>query len=215
MKLYGDETPSPQHKEAVQPSPAGQRLVWAEIDLPEGTTRNVSEEMIKYLHGRGVDFYEYLADYGLVDWPVEKRLIIPYFNDLGDLIYLAANSYAGEIPKYMYPKGPKPLYMPRSRNSAMKVVICEGQFDSMRLVDAGYFGVAIGGSHLAPHVEQDLLDALEGREVTVCLDGDALVQASKLVTRLLELGVYAKMAILKPGQDPASVGVERLKELIG
>lgn len=216
MKLYGSSTPSPHHKQKSAPAAPGKRLVWQPIDLPEGVKwRWMSVHMARYLEGRKLPAQELQDKFGLTDWPDKKRLIIPYFNAEGDLIYFAAHSYFGVQPKYLYPKGPKPLYVPWSPSSYTRAMIVEGQFDAQVAVLAGWKGIGIGGCHLAPHVEQDLLEEIEGRDVTVCLDGDALEQASKLVQRLLELGVYAKIAILRPGEDPASVGIERLKKLIG
>ncbi len=217
MKLYGSDTPSPQHKAPPAVSGPGTRIKWLPIDLPAGVRRGFEGGAAwDYLESRGFSPH-YLDSLGLSEWVAQERIVIPYFDAKGDLIYLAAHSYIGETPKYVYPKGPKPLYIPSRAGVSlyMKSVIVEGQFDAIVAYQAGYHAIAIGGCHLAPHVEQDLLDELQGRDVTVCLDGDALAQASKLVTRLLELGVYAKIAILRPGEDPASVGVERLKELIG
>lgn len=219
MKLYGSDTPSPQHKSPPVIAGPGTRINWLPIDLPEGVRLGfVDGAAGDYLDARNIeeDYWPFL---GLADWVAKERIVIPYFDLKGDVIYLAAHSYVGDTPKYMYPKGPKPLYVPPIpfyitpiKNRA---VIVEGQFDAIMVAQVGYRAIAIGGCHLAAHVEQDLLDECEGRDVTVCLDGDALAQASKLVMRLLELGVYAKIAILRPGEDPASVGVERLKELIG
>lgn len=218
MKLYGSDTPSPQHKSPPVISGPGTRIKWLPIDLPEDIYWGfeISPEVRKYIDGRGIDHMMANA-FCLVYWPATDRIIIPYYNDKGEAIFLAAHSHKGETPKYLYPKGPKPLYVPYRAAAEMyqHAVVVEGQFDAMIAFLAGYKAIAIGGCHLAAHVEQDLLDECAGRDVTVCLDGDALAQASKLVTRLLELGVYAKIAILRPGEDPASVGVERLKELIG
>ena len=218
MKLYGDATSSPKYLQKSELLPAGQRLEWEPIELPEDILwgMEIPAAVRKYISSRGIS--QYMANkFALVYWPATDRIVIPYFNDKGEPIFLAAHSHKGALPKYLYPKGPKPLYIPGRPgvNFCDHVVIVEGQWDSMITMLADYKAIAIGGSYLAPHVEQDLLEEIGERKVSVCLDGDALVPASKLVQRLLELGIYSKIIILKLGDDPASVGVERLKELIG
>ena len=167
----------------------------------------------EYLAKRGIDRAT-ATSIGIGYWPRLSRIVIPYFDNAGEIIFMALHSHKGVVPKYLYPEGPKPLYIP-GRAFEDRVVIVEGQYDAIIAWLAGYKAIAIGGSYLAPHVEQDLLDEIEGFEVSVCLDGDAIVPASKLVQRLLELGVYSKIVILPPTEDPASLGVEKLKELIG
>lgn len=215
MKLYGDATPSPQHRQKSEPLPPGTRIEWEPIEVPEDS-EILNAWARQYLEERGIDMKLAVGGFALCWWPSTQRIVIPYFDDKGDIIFLAAHSPDVQ-PKYMYPKGLKPLYVPYRCAAELyeRAVIVEGQFDGMIAMMAGYKAIAIGGSYLAPHVEQDLLEEIGDREVSVCLDGDALIPASKLVQRLLELGVYARIVILKPGEDPASVGTERLKGLIG
>ena len=170
FKLTGSTGPS--HKEKP-PTDPGIRIHWEPIQLPAGIEWGLSEDALAYLLKRGFD-PKYLKDVFIFgDWPELRRIVIPYFDRTGGLIFIAARSYDGGRPKYMYPKGPKPLYVP-DRHHSSPAVIVEGQLDAVAVSAAGFFAVAIGGSYLAPHVEEDLVEELNGRRTIICLDGDAL-----------------------------------------
>lgn len=215
MKLYGDTVPSPQHKQAAPVTEHEGRLRWMPIDMPPEAERGLPLDASDYLRDRGFDPGWLVRELGFGWWPGLDRIVIPYFDTTGEIIFIAAHSHLGERPKYLYPKGPKPLYVPRHR-SLGKIVIVEGQLDAAMVLAAGHMAVAIGGSYLAPHVEPDLLDIIKERprEVIIMLDGDALGAAAKLYRRLHDLGVYARIKVLPRDSDPASLGAERLKEIL-
>ena len=92
----------------------------------------------------------YLLDRGytkedIVMWKVgycsngeyEGRVIVPSFNDNGDINYFVARSYADKFPKYMNPKVSKDivfneLYLDWNKD----IILVEGVFDAMKAKNA-------------------------------------------------------------------------------
>ena len=211
MKLSGSSIPS---KREQPPQGKSDRLRWEPICLPPEVRRGLSLKASVYLKERGFDPGWLVRRLGFCDWEDIERIVIPYFDRAGECIFLAARSYVGERPKYMYPQGPKPLYVPTRTIIDGPAVIVEGQLDAAAVVAAGVFTVALGGSYLAPHAEQDLVEELGGRRSIILLDGDALGKSVILSGTLARLGVYPSMVCLLPGEDPASLGTDKLKELL-
>ncbi len=81
-----------------------------------------------------------------------NRIVIPWYDFSGKLIYYNARSMDNELQRYKFP--PKEIgigkgdivYFPREPNG--KVYITEGEFDAMTLNLCGYSSCAIGGKFL-------------------------------------------------------------------
>lgn len=214
--LSGSAAPSNKQKHVESGILPGSRLRWEPIDLPDGATPGrLGTTASEYLRGRGFD-PAWLLGLGYCDWPAQESIIIPYFDDIGELIFLASHSYTGRVPKYLYPKGPKPLYVPVRRPEKEVAVIVEGQLDAAMVAYAGYKAIAIGGKYLAAHVVEDLVEEIGGRGCVVVLDGDAGAEpVLHIWETLIDHGVCCAPKWLPEDEDPASIGAGRIEELIG
>jgi hypothetical protein len=86
----------------------------------------------------------------------KNRIVIPYHDEEGDLIYWNARTLSNreEVPKYMKPDDESLdqtllLYMQRHPKKGSRVYLTEGEFDAMSLTLAGLCGVGCGGKHLS------------------------------------------------------------------
>lgn len=85
-----------------------------------------------------------------------NRIVIPYYDRTGGLIYYNARTMSKKegVIKYMKPEDEtvdqtKILYFRDWPENGMKVYITEGEFDAMSLNISGMYGVACGGKHLS------------------------------------------------------------------
>ena len=138
----------------------------------------------------------YLLDRGytkedIVMWKVgycsngeyEGRVIVPSFNDNGDINYFVARSYADKFPKYMNPKVSKDivfneLYLDWNKD----IILVEGVFDAMKAKNA----VPLLGSTL--NQKSNLFKKIVYYEpdVYIALDPDAEKKASQLIENLIQ-----------------------------
>lgn len=138
----------------------------------------------------------YLLDRGytkedIVMWKVgycsngeyEGRVIIPSFNENGDINYFVARSYADKFPKYMNPKVSKDivfneLYLDWNKD----IILVEGVFDAMKAKNA----IPLLGSTL--NQKSNLFKKIVYYEpdVYIALDPDAEKKASQLIENLIQ-----------------------------
>ena len=138
----------------------------------------------------------YLLDRGytkedIVMWKVgycsngeyEGRVIVPSFNDNGDINYFVARSYADKFPKYMNPKVSKDivfneLYLDWNKD----IILVEGVFDAMKAKNA----IPLLGSTL--NQKSNLFKKIVYYEpdVYIALDPDAEKKASQLIENLIQ-----------------------------
>lgn len=143
------------------PHPQGDAVINPDLDLPPHTyliddlarTNAYKSRAVAYLDKRKIPtdgLYVCLAgDY-------KNRIIIPYYDQYGDLIYYNARTMdtSPKTLRYMKPKVPgveqnNLLYMPAWPKAGTKVFITEGEFDAMSLNICGLHGVAVGGKFLS------------------------------------------------------------------
>jgi hypothetical protein len=168
---------------------------------------------------------EQSARYSLVEGaahPYVGRIIIPYFDARGDTIYYNARVYLGNgMPKYKAADGKHPLYFPRwsakgwlQRRSG-ELVLVEGAFDAIKMLEAGYLGCAIGGTSLPRHLLPSLVKLAGRSPVTIALDSDALDKALALQRRLQPfLAGEVRTVMLPAGHDPGSMSIDQLQEVL-
>lgn len=138
----------------------------------------------------------YLLDRGytkedIVMWKVgycsngeyEGRVIVPSFNDNGDINYFVARSYTDKFPKYMNPKVSKDivfneLYLDWNKD----IILVEGVFDAMKAKNA----IPLLGSTL--NQKSNLFKKIVYYEpdVYIALDPDAEKKASQLIENLIQ-----------------------------
>lgn len=127
-----------------------------------------------------------------------RRLLIPEWRDGKAIFYQARSLNQHDVPKYLNPSLPKPIFGLHSlRQETAFVVVSEGPFDVLPLIEAGGAAVALMGSFSAE------LNAVElaGRTIIVGLDND---EAGRYAGQVLTDGLIEEgmSAIFLPPPDP-------------
>lgn len=140
-----------------------------------------------YLSGRKLppdDFY--VCTRG----PYRNRIVIPYHDEDGDIVYWNARYFGkrDDVDKYMKPEDEDVdrtclLFAPAWSRPGERVHITEGEFDAVSLSLAGLRAVACGGKHL--HDAQ--IERLRGRIPVLATDNDAKARDAGLEA-LLDMG---------------------------
>jgi hypothetical protein len=192
---------------------AGLVQEWEEIDLPPW--HELTFPARKYLRKRGID--DDMADgLGLVEWEDKSRILIPFFDRAGSLIYWNSRRYSdqlGEGPKYLTAPGKHPLYTQRGSLGKDEVVVVEGVFDAFAVLRAGWDVVAMGGKSLPSYLVKDLLTFAAGRGMIIGLDSDALDASLRLRSQLSD---RAEVRIVTPphGLDPGDMIPGKIEEML-
>jgi Toprim-like len=86
----------------------------------------------------------------------KNRIIIPYYDQDGDLVYWNARTLSSrdDVPKYIKPNDENldqtlVLYMQRHPKKGERIYLTEGEFDAMSLTLSGLCGVGCGGKFLS------------------------------------------------------------------
>lgn len=122
-----------------------------------------------------------------------NRIVIPYYNQKGELIYYNTRLMGNEGIRYLGP--PKEigvgksdiLYVPKWPEPGVKLYITEGEFDALAIFHSGFFSAACGGKELS----EAQISLLRSYIPVLCVDNDkaGLNALSKLGDALLEKGV--------------------------
>lgn len=133
------------------------------------------------------------------------RIIIPYYDEEGNLIYFNGRTITGSELRY---RGPEKdigvgkedvLYFTRWPKALEKIYLCEGEFDAMSLFKIGLNAVACGGKNLSE--KQAIL--LSKYKICMALDADEAGQSAivKMVNKLnsfSELGISDRITFVRP-----------------
>ena len=159
--------------------------------------RGVSRGLAEYF---GVGFF---AGNG----SMRNRIVIPIHNDGGELVAYAGRTIDDEEPRYKLPRGFHKgcvlfnLHRVSHDGQCRRVIIVEGFFDCIRLVEAGFVNtVALMGTSLSEHQERLLRPFAE---IVLMLDGDEPGRnaAGVLLTRLARRHFVRVVDV--PGQPDA------------
>ncbi len=175
-----------------------------------------------YLAGRGIDAET--AEYFGVGFFAGKgtmhgRIVIPIENEQGELVAYAGRSIDGSEPKYKLPAGFKKSHVLYNLarvledDSSGTVVLVEGFFDCMKVVQAEHPCVALMGCSLSHGQEEQLIRHF--RRVVVLLDGDesGRTAALEITTRLVG-SLWVRVLELADGSQPDQTSPEELGRLI-
>ena len=187
------------------------------LDLPEefisltGTVPATGVYAHKYLHSRG------LTKADILKWKIgycfggeyRNRIIIPSFNDDGDVSYFIARSYYGDSYKYKNPRASKDvvfneLYVDWNEDLTIDV----GVFDAI----AAGNSVPILGSTLRS--DSDLIRKIVYNDtpVYVALDPDARKKENKIIETLLKYDVELYKIDVDGYEDVGSMPKEVFQE---
>ena len=168
-----------------------QAVVEEIIELPPEFTSLANKNVplsarfaLKYLYDRGFkkkDVVMWKAGCCLTG-EYKNRIIIPSFNENGDVNYFIARSYTNDFPKYMNPKVSKDivfneLYLDWNED----ITIVEGVFDAMKAVNA----IPLLGSTLNQQSNLFRKIVQYDPKVYIALDPDAEKKASTLIQNLV------------------------------
>ena len=156
------------------------------------------------------------AELGMVEQVDRFRIVVPYFDGSGELVYWNSRLYSdrlGHGPKYLACPGKHPLYRPFLRGSFSPgiLAICEGVFDAIAIAAVGYDAVALGGKSLPKYLRPSLLRLSKNKTILLVLDPDALADSLKLRSQLSD--VADPKIVLLP-HDPADMDPLALKEIL-
>ena len=148
------------------------------------------------------------------------RIVIPIENEAGELVAYAGRSIDGSEPKYKLPAGFKKsqvlynLARALEDDSAGAVVLVEGFFDCIKVVQAEHVCVALMGCSLSE--EQETLLVREFRQVVVMLDGDeAGRKAAGEIAGRLAHKVWVRVVGVPDGRQPDKLSMEELRGMLG
>lgn len=144
---------------------------------------DIPQRIQKYLEARGLP--PHILEHNKITWDGE-RIVIPIFDPQGIWLF---NKYRRDPdvtfgPKYTYDKGSTAqLYGADKLLDAKRVIICEGEFDSLVLEANGFAAVCSTGG--AGTFKQEWFELLKDRELFICFDHDAAGEAGVArITRL-------------------------------
>jgi len=192
-----------------------------------------SKEALKYLKKRqfGEDSINtfklgYAPKDSHYEWHLSNRLIFPFFDIYGEPIGFAGRTLSDETPKYRNSKE-SPIFQ-KSRvlfglfqaqeeqeeiSESNLAFLVEGQFDVLRMVQAGFYNtVGLGGSSFT--VDQARLLCRYTNKVVVILDSNEAGKkgAKKAVNTLQGIGVEVQNVELPEGEDPDSFLIKSGRE---
>ena len=166
-----------------------------DLDLPSHfstlTTPNLSkigQKAKNYLLSRGIT-NEQILMYKMgfcFHGPYANRIIIPSYDNQGNLNYYIARSFTEGTYKYKNPNCSKDIiFNDIFVDWSMPVVLVEGFFDSLKYENS----IPILGSTLNPKSKLFNKIVSECKSVYVCLDQDAKEKELKIIKNLLDFGV--------------------------
>jgi DNA primase len=153
---------------------------------------------------KGIDFnHSYLAargisqtiaeSFGVGFFPgkgsMQNRVVIPIHDSSGELVAYAGRAIDDAEPRYRLPAGFQKslvLFNLHRQKGTERLIVVEGFFDSMKVVQAGFPNVvALMGTTLS-EAQEGLLKTF--REIVLMLDGDEAGQhaSSEIATRLMQ-----------------------------
>lgn len=153
------------------------KITTSSLSLPPNTFAiNELNEMFKgqvtnYLSARKIQWENLLF---CTSGKYRNRIIIPYYNRDGKLIYWNGRDISNSPERYMGPdkncgvaKGDV-IYASEWPTKGSKVYLTEGEFDAISLTKCGITGVACGGKELS----DKQMELLSPYRISICFDTD-------------------------------------------
>ena len=211
-KIYGDEptySPTEEYVIKLQLPKEFKQLYFK----PSGLFNPIYNTAIHYLKQRGIEESE-IVKYNIgycEDGLYSGRIIIPSYDDSGELNYFIARSfYEDEKMKYKNPPVNRDVIVFENQiNWNEPITLVEGAFDA--------FSVK---RNVIPLLGKFLLSKLKNKifekgvkEITIMLDSDAIEDSTKHSEWFMKNGIKVKN-IIPTGKDAGELGYEKVNELI-
>jgi DNA primase len=174
---------------------------WNDLAWEYLIDRGISKEII---WERGI----YFSGYG----KYANRIILP-IKFKGDKVSFQARAVDGQKPKYQSPKGfplSRVLFNYDNYNGENEVVLCEGQFDCLRLHKEGICAMATFGKKISSS-QIGLLSDLGIKKIKLFYDPDALSEVIRIFPILNKM-ISVEVIISRDGLDPADT--QQLEEAL-
>lgn len=171
------------------------------ISLANAKLPTTSIYPLNYLKSRGIDKKD------IIKWKIgycssgtyESRVVIPSFDEQGDINYFVTRSYDGDWKKYMNPTASKNIVFNHPYvNFHEPVVLVEGVFDAIK---AGDNSIPLLGSTLN---ERSLLFyeiVKHDTPVYLALDPDASKKTNRIIKLLLSHNIETYLVSVAPYND--------------
>ena len=153
-----------------------------------GQESSLNRRALKYLKSRGIEKKDILYwKMGFCDFgEYAGRIIIPSFNDSGDVNYFIARSYTGNKYKYKNPKISKDvIFNDLNINWNDDIILVEGVFDAIKCNNA----IPVLGSTLTESSKLFQKICKKKPRVFICFDSDALEKQYQVSKKLMKYGV--------------------------
>ena len=211
-KIYGDEpaySPTEEYVIKLQLPKEFKQLHFK----PSGLFNPIYNKAVHYLTQRGITDSE-IVKYNIgycEDGLYSGRIIIPSYDENGELIYFIARSfYEDEKMKYKNPPVNRDVIVFENQiNWNEPITLVEGAFDA--------FSVK---RNVIPLLGKFLLSKLKNKifekgvkEITIMLDSDAIEDSTKHSEWFMKNGIKVKN-IIPTGKDAGELGYERVNQLI-
>ncbi len=186
------------------------------IELPEnfqtltGKKSNLKARALKYLYSRG------FTDKDILLWKIgfcnygeyQNRIIIPSFDNEGNVNFFVARSYTGEWIKYKNPQVSKDIIF----NDLLvdwdsDLILVEGVFDAMKCENA----IPLLGSTLKEGSKLFEKICIKKPNVYLALDDDAKLKEFKIAKKLREYGIKVMSIDITGYSDIAEMPTEIVK----
>lgn len=167
----------------------------------------------------------YLKNRSITPWDIKKynigfcedgeyggRIVIPSYDESGDLNYFVSRTFFDSSLKYKNPKVSKDVVAFENLVSwNHPIILCEGVFDAIAIKRNA---VPLLGKSLQPYLKSKL-ETNKVKDIYVCLDKDARNDAIKIAQDLLNQGQDRNVYLLKLEQkDPSEIGFNEMTQLI-
>ena len=175
-------------------------LVFPQFTYPIAVAPTSWHERAKnYLASRDLPYKDF---YVCTSGKYENRIIIPYFDGEGNLVYFNGRSLGDSKLRY---RGPEKeigvgkedvIYFPKFPDAGQTVYLCEGEFDAYVLHLCGYSSAACGGKFLSD--KQAVI--LSNYKLVVALDADEAGTSSTpdMCNKIIQYNRYGVADFVQP-----------------
>lgn len=192
----------------------------ATVSLPDefqpiitaSTTSVVANTVRNYLYRRGLDEYDFIR-YNIgycTKGEYSGRIIIPSYNDTGNLNFFIGRTFENSFYKYRNPESSKDIiFFENLINWELPIVLCEGVFDAMAIKRNA---IPILGKSLSDSLYTKIVTS-PVQDIYICLDYDARKKALYISEKLQAQGKTVYLVDL-PEKDPSEMGFEKITKHI-
>ena len=146
---------------------------------------------------------------------MHDRIVIPIHNSKGELVAYAGRAIDGSEPRYKFPSGfhkSLELYNLHRVREEISIVLVEGFFDCMKVMQAGFPSVALMGSTMSNAQEELIREHFA--HVVVMLDGDDAGRgaAEGIADRLRHIVYRVDMVTVADGMQPDQLSADEIHQ---